>query len=144
MLFLIVFIVASIISSLFIWIWKKASGFEGSSTTTLFISAIFSSLVVWGITYVFSMPEIYGMAGFTIFRLEIGVTLLNIAPYIGWTVGIFISFIILKLGFKTDFRESIPLWTVFFLGQLAVLILFILYQLAEELEIIPIFAAMSG
>ena len=104
------FVAATVISAVFIWIGTKIAGVSGATFGKAFWAAIVTSFTVWALT---------GIAS----------TLFGFGTIAGWILGVLITLGLLKWIYKTTWGKSFLTWIFCGLAQVLVLVVAIVLAL---------------
>jgi hypothetical protein len=108
--FVALFLAATVISALFIWIGTKIAGVSGATFGKAFWAAILTSFTVWALTGIASVAFGFGSVA-------------------GWMLGVVITLAILKWIYKTTWGKSFLTWLFCGLAQVVVLVVAIVLAL---------------
>jgi hypothetical protein len=96
------FLVATIISAIFIWVGAKLAGIQGATFIRSFWAALFSSVLVWVFT-------------------GLGTAVFGFGAFLGWIVGVLVTLWVLKAFFKTTWGKAFLAWLFQGIAQLIAL-----------------------
>lgn len=98
-----VFVIALVFSALFIWAGASMAKVKSANFGKSFMAALASSIITWVITALFA-----------------GIT--GIGSIIGFLIGLFLTILVIKTIFKTDWGKALLVWIFHIVAEVLAII----------------------